>query len=261
MARLIKKNKLEFFVDNTKPHIDYFWDRYDEGWEKRTFEIFDRYIDKEHSYIDIGAWIGPTCLYGAQLSKQCYAIEPDLTAYSLLVGSVNLNSFKEKIKMFDIAIWNKNCELELFCNDKRFGNSMTSALMTDKKKHPYAAESVASFKCKAITLSDFVKINNICDCNFIKFDIEGGEALIIPHEKEYILKNKPTMHISIHLYWFPDLENNCKNLIDILKNYKYIYDNNKNLIDLNWLFYNHLRQESYFNYLSYDIVVADVCWD
>lgn len=43
-----------------------------------------KYCNKENTYIDIGAWIGPTVLYGACVSKHVYAIEPDPAAVSQL---------------------------------------------------------------------------------------------------------------------------------------------------------------------------------
>ena len=39
----------------------------------------------------MGAWIGPTVLYGCQNAKFCYAIEPDPVAFRQLKNNVDLN--------------------------------------------------------------------------------------------------------------------------------------------------------------------------
>src|SRR5580692_4173846 len=69
-----------------------FWDEVSSGtWESSTFAIFDRFLDRQHSYIDIGAWIGPTVLYGCQLAKTAYALEPDPLAYVELAQNIAVN--------------------------------------------------------------------------------------------------------------------------------------------------------------------------
>jgi len=79
-SKLIHKNGKKFYVNTSKN--EWFWNQVETNlWEPDTFKIFDKFIDKEHSYIDIGAWIGPTVLYGCQISKHCYAIEPDPIAF------------------------------------------------------------------------------------------------------------------------------------------------------------------------------------
>ena len=42
----------------------FFWGK---NYEKNTYKIFDKFLDENHSYIDIGAFIGSTVLYGANI--------------------------------------------------------------------------------------------------------------------------------------------------------------------------------------------------
>ena len=72
----ISRNNYKFNV-NPKDY-EKFWEQFsNESWEKNTTDIFDRYIDKNTIYIDIGAWIGPTLFYAAQLAGKSIAIEAD----------------------------------------------------------------------------------------------------------------------------------------------------------------------------------------
>ena len=65
----ITVNNKSFFVDSTD--YEYFWPAVNDGtWETDTYRIFDENIDNETLVIDIGAWVGPTVLYSAQLAKK-----------------------------------------------------------------------------------------------------------------------------------------------------------------------------------------------
>ena len=63
------------------------------GWEKDTFEVLRFFLEGRptDSYVDFGAWIGPTALYAAHYSRHVYAIEPDPMAYSALVANAEKN--------------------------------------------------------------------------------------------------------------------------------------------------------------------------
>lgn len=62
---------LTLSVDDT--HSD-FWRLLQAGkWEATTLNVFDRYIDAETVFVDVGAWIGPTtlCLDKSKASDFC----------------------------------------------------------------------------------------------------------------------------------------------------------------------------------------------
>ena len=83
----IQKNDKIFFVNSSQ--LNHFWAQLQLNlWESNTFKIFDTFLDSNHSYIDLGAWIGPTVLYGCQKAKFCYAIEPDPVAFKQLKNNV-----------------------------------------------------------------------------------------------------------------------------------------------------------------------------
>ena len=79
----ISRNNYKFNVNPTD--YEKFWEQFsNESWEKNTTDIFDRYIDRSTIYIDIGAWIGPTLFYAAQLAGKSIAIEADPIAFKRL---------------------------------------------------------------------------------------------------------------------------------------------------------------------------------
>lgn len=69
---------------------------------KKTTLIFDKYIDDKTIYIDIGAWIGPTLFYAAQIAKKSIAIEADPVAYDRLSENLRMNVKKEWYKKISI---------------------------------------------------------------------------------------------------------------------------------------------------------------
>jgi len=212
----VKIGKKIFFV--TIPdgsNEEKFWDLVGKGgWEWDTYRIFDQFIDKEHSYIDIGAFEGATVLYGSQIAKHCYAIEPDNVAFKILVENINLNpGLKSKITLFNGCIGNVSGDVKLGTMTK-FGDSMSSISFAEPKNY---------LTVKSLTLDEFTETNNIRDCNFIKMDIEGGESLILPNIKAYLQKNSPTLFLSLHPFWFKDREQDSKQIMSALKTYKHLY--------------------------------------
>ena len=63
---LIIKNNKSF---NVKGSYSEKWFSHNtfQQWEPNTFKILDYYQNLNGTYIDIGAWIGPTVMYASQL--------------------------------------------------------------------------------------------------------------------------------------------------------------------------------------------------
>lgn len=232
----VSVNGKSFFVK-----YDTYWEDVNNGyWEPETFLIFDKYLDKEHSFIDIGSWIGPTVLYGVQLAKKCYAIEPDPTALNILKKNIELNpKLKNRIDVFDFCINYESGETKLG-NKNSFGNSASSMLIDD--------ETAITVKC--LTLQEFIRQNNISDCNFIKIDIEGAEINILPSLKEFLNESKLTIHLSLHPSLFRNnISDYAKTIFSVIKCYKNIFDHSG--IPLN-------NENDFIDFLSKEIKGADV---
>ncbi|MBU2634603.1 MAG: FkbM family methyltransferase [Nanoarchaeota archaeon] len=219
-----------------------YWDTVQFGtWEPHTFKILSRFLNKEHSFIDIGAWIGAVTLYGSKIAKCCYSLEPDPQAFRELSDNVSFNDdLKSKIKLYDYCISNKNGRIK-FGNKESFGSSESSILFGDEEKSMFV---------ESITLQKFFKENNIIDCNLIKMDIEGGESLVIPTIKKFLIDNKkPTLYLSLHPLLFKQLEKDSKRIIKVIKIYKNIYDIRGNKLELNDLFLK-LLGKSFFEIIA-----------
>jgi FkbM family methyltransferase len=177
---------------------DRFWSGYEKGfWEPATRAIFKRFIDPRYSYIDMGAWIGPTLLIGCQLAKRCHGIEPDPIAYAELVENMAANRpLTNNVQLFNICIAPVSGEIA-FGSQAEGGDSMSSLLFANGK---------TSWTVEGVNFQEWIEHNGIDDCNFIKIDIEGGEYRVLPTMTAYLRKHRPTLYLSLHPCFLGELQ-------------------------------------------------------
>ena len=216
----VKRFGKSFYVTGNLDYL-FYWNK---CWEPQTHKILSKLLDLNHSFIDIGAFIGPTVLYGAHFAKKVYAIEPDPIAFKELKKNVSLNpELKEKIELHEKCI-NSHSGKVRFGNMLKGGDSISSLQFADSK---------ISWIVDGITFDEFIKENKIRDCNFIKVDIEGGEAIVLPSMKNYLKRNKPVLHLSMHPPFFKNAKEDTKKIIDALEIYNNIYTDEGKKIELN----------------------------
>jgi FkbM family methyltransferase len=191
MIRL-KKYNVEFDVINSTPSLDEFWrTSYMQYWENNTFNDIMPHLDKNKTFIDIGAWQGPISLVAQHYSKQCLCFEPDPEAYKYLVNNVNINSFQ------NIICENKAVSSlsKLNIGADELGGGVTSF-----------TKSANSIECDTISIEEIFnkyKLTNE-DISVIKIDIEGYESELL---KDPFWKTiNVNMHISLHALFFNDRE-------------------------------------------------------
>jgi FkbM family methyltransferase len=226
----VSKNNIKFKVISNPMTIGV-WDRINQNdWENETFKIFDRFLKPQNSYIDIGAWIGPTALYGAYKAKHVYAVEPDPVAFKELITNLGLNrSIAPKVTCINAAIAKQSGEIKLYMRDQ-LGISTSSLIPTISKKY---------CQVRSKTIYGLIRSYNIKNVNFIKMDIEGGEYSLIPSIHKYLRAQKPTLYISLHSGFLKEhlnlMSNNINDptkkfkfqtsrILDNLQFYKYIFD-------------------------------------
>lgn len=170
-----------------------YWSLVNSGkWEPETFDVFDRFIDSKTTFLDIGAWIGSTALYGAQRAMETHAFEPDPIAFETLQSNTLANSnagWLKTLKLHNAAVGFKEGFLQIG-NPNEAGNSMSSALFTD---------GAHSWKVKCLDISKFIQDNDLSDKRlFLKIDIEGGEYELLPQIKGLLKKTDSRIMLSIH---------------------------------------------------------------
>ena len=201
----ITRNKLSFLVTDSTPNKS-FW-RLDD-WETETYEAFDKFLTKDKIYLDIGAWIGPTVLYGAQLAKKVITFEPDPVAWTELQSNLALNSFTN-IDAYKLALADHTGTLKMG-SDNRLGESV-SRVGNFKDE--------LSFETECIVFDEFISKlgSEINDINFLKVDIEGAEHLIA--KSQFLKNNTPTVLLSLHPKMMLDFSKNIEDIITLRSYY------------------------------------------
>jgi FkbM family methyltransferase len=190
MMKKITINKLSFNVNDNNL---IFWEKVNSNkWEKDTFIIFDRFLDGNTVYFDIGAWIGPTAFYAAQISKVAYGFEPDPVAYSVLKENLELNAKEDWYK--NLSIYNKAISVEdgfMYIGSKSGGgDSLSSVLFTNNE---------TKWKVETLAIDGFIADKNLKDEKlFFKIDIEGDEYVLIPVLNNAFSKYNSTLSLSLH---------------------------------------------------------------
>lgn len=214
----VQTNNVEFNVTNGQ--YDPFWGSVTEGqWEPKTFKVLKRYLTRNHSYVDIGAWIGPTVLFAGKLARRVYAFEPDPVAFKMLKDNLELNpEIDERVSAMPVAISDRTGVAKLGVHSE-LGDSMSSFLWVKD------AQDVDT-----ISLAEIFNVFDrygIKDCSLIKIDVEGGEATLLPGAYNFLNQFPITLFLSLHTPWFADKVEYFNKICPVLALYKNLY-NEKN---------------------------------
>ena len=220
-------------------HVD-FWRKAASGtWEPNTYKILAHYLHADSHYFDIGAWIGHTVLYEAQLAKKVICFEPDPTAYRYLRWNIDLNKLKN-VSSYSLALAETMSISRMASHRGKPGDSMTSLLFDNES---------SGVDVLTMAWQQFLDISPVKHIDFMKIDIEGGEYQLMPSLKAYLQEHKPVLYLSTHA---PLLDSDTRlssmqGIIDVLSIYDKCLDENLELIDINTL----VTQDALENFRSF----------
>jgi FkbM family methyltransferase len=149
-----------------------FWDRVDAGrWENGTLAVMRARLDRTSLFLDLGAWVGPTALYGAALGARVIAVEADPAALDQLKRNLAANpALAERIEVVPRAVHAQAGAVTLGARRKP-GDSMSSTILADASVH-WRVPTVTPAALRAM-IRDGERL-------FVKLDIEGGEYALLP---------------------------------------------------------------------------------
>jgi FkbM family methyltransferase len=166
-----------------------FWKNHYHYWEDSTFNFLFKYFDKNKTFIDIGAWIGPISLVASQWSKNCVCFEPDPIAYYEFIDNIKINNSN------NIFLENKAVSIydTIKLGNETPGQSTTRDSCLDN-----------IITCESVSINNILKKYSLTNDNIsiIKIDIEGHESELLKDNQLWDL-NIP-MHISLHPGWKQD---------------------------------------------------------
>jgi FkbM family methyltransferase len=166
------------------PEYAKFYRKLSDGkWETGTFETLSRNLDRDTVYIDIGAWIGVTPMWAAQIAKFVVAVDPDPRCIEILK---DLAARVPNVTVLESAL--SPCSTVVISAVDGFGSSETSVL------------DFGNSECATVSGIGMDEILRHAENApvFIKIDIEGYEFVI----KDEIakLRNYPVRGVQIAVH-------------------------------------------------------------
>lgn len=218
----IRKNDVQFKVASWQ---EWFADlQQEENWEPFTFNVLDHYSDKHKTYVDVGAWVGPTVLYAANKFKKVVCFEADPVALQALEKNLAVNQY-DNVTLIKKALADKNGTIK-FGGNWVMGNSESTILVNDpqffenghRPDQRGTKESRATniIEVESIDIESAIEKYNIdpADIALIKMDIEGGEHVVIPAMENFLKTYKPALYVSLHYCYLAKKQSDA--VIDLL---------------------------------------------
>ena len=139
-----------------------------------------RFLDKQHSAIDVGAATGMYSSFFCQHAKQVHAFEAVLPVYNQLI---KVKEQCKNLKTYNYAVSKENGTADFYVDDKRLSNSGLQDLVGGQKVE------VSTVKLDSMGFTDV---------NFIKIDVEGNELDVLHGAKNLIDDYKPTCMVEVY---------------------------------------------------------------
>jgi len=163
-------------------------------------------INKESVMVDLGANIGLVTQYFKDKVKIIYAVEPAKEHFTALKQNKEYNHW-DNVEIFNLAISDKDGEANLYHN---INNHTSHSLIQNNQQ----GQEVV----KTMRLDTFFEENNIEKVDFLKFDVEGAENIIIRDESfAKVAKKIQYILIEFHSYENWEKKENLKDLMKYLK--------------------------------------------
>lgn len=196
----IRRDGLELRVRPTA-HYAEFWKRVAaDTWEPQTFRVLREHLSPSETLLDIGAWIGPTALYGAHFAGRVIALEPDPVATEELRGNLALNPAVDvRVEVIPASLATSDTSVTLFCGgfhhnaESTLGDSMTSLLPSS------SASSQQEVEVEGICIETLEARCDMGRLGLVKMDIEGGEYVVLPSMGEFFRRHQSPLYISFHI--------------------------------------------------------------
>ncbi len=210
---ILPKRKLNVTVNHTEFKVlEHFFYKHhrDLKWEIYTYKIFQHYLKKDCSYIDIGTWIGPTILYATEIGvKSIFGVEANPNTFKMVVENCKLNNIQAEI--LNLCILDKK-------GYTQFGNKNKNNSTSDLS----SISSIDGSSWEIPTLSLCQYLNHYCpnDWNFVKIDIEGAETYLWKDLEKLSRREHTIIYLSLHPPFWKDKNSDADKLLSVFKLYK-----------------------------------------
>jgi FkbM family methyltransferase len=172
----------------------WFWYDYP-NWEPSTFRVFERFVSDDSIVLDVGAWIGPTCLWFAHKARHTVCLEPTQVAFDALRSHLQQNMAylrPDAVHLVNAALGDIK-QTALMTNR---GDSMDQLALTRRRLSMIRGNLV-----NVTTISELERTHPFLSrATFVKVDTEGFERRIMPslEDSDWLARCKPVLLLSLH---------------------------------------------------------------
>ncbi len=170
-----------------------YWGWIKEGRYDHEWKMYDTYLKPEHSFIDVGAWVGAHSLYAGKVAKSVLAVEPDPVACEILCKNLPDESDVYRLAISDHA------------GKVKLGSGLLGASTTRENPNegrgigPWADDQTFEVECSPLRSVACMYPEPL----FIKIDCEGSEEKILT-DREFFKDRRPIVYIELHPFWWKD---------------------------------------------------------
>lgn len=187
MTKMIGLAGNTVLVSDSPAYAD-FWSTVDKGaWELHTLHAIERLLKPGSTYIDIGAWIGPTVLKAAQTAGRVIAYEPDPVAGAELRVNIELNRMTH-VEIRPVALFDQDGMM-------KFGGGYANELGKSVSSLMYGERGI---DVVVRDVGDEVRLPEFSECSLLKIDVEGAEYRLIRRMGPFLLQVRPSLLLSTH---------------------------------------------------------------
>lgn len=207
---------------NVTPEPADFWGWVAQGKYDSEWELLERFLRPEDTFLDLGAWVGSHSLFASTITKRVVAVEPDPVAFRILQRNVG----DSDIAVCRHAVTGHTGFIEL-------GSGYLGASTT--RANPEAGNGIGPwepgnlFEIECTTLREFAE--RLPDPLFIKIDVEGSEEQIF-EDFDFFAERKPTVYLETHPFWWRREQQTWEAIGRVAALYKHVYDIKGEPIDL-----------------------------
>lgn len=173
---------------------DLFWCGLEQGWEKKSIQLWIRLSRISNIIFDIGANTGLFSLISKSVnpSAQVFAFEPIQKVYQKLLLNNQLNRFNISCHPYAVSDFSGKAKVFLPNNYEHVYSVTVNKNLNRDSKTELITEEIDT-----IVLYDFITKNCIDKIDLMKIDVETHEYEVLFGMREFLFNMKPTLLIEI----------------------------------------------------------------
>lgn len=161
---------------------------FEDEWEPKIRNTISSLLIGGGTYIDIGANIGLIIVPIAKNKNiTCYGLEPEPDNFELLKKNIVDNGVEENTKLFNVALYNKDCSLEMEISTNNYGDHRIKRTI-EEMPFLYSENIRRTVPVKALMLDSVFKEEKLKKPVVVKMDVQGAEVVALQGATKFISK-------------------------------------------------------------------------